>query len=47
MSGYTDNEILRLGIRTSKSEFLQKPFTAEGLCAAVKAVLGKPATTSP
>ncbi len=45
MSGYTDNEILRRGIRTSESEFLQKPFTAEALCAAVRAVLSKPSTT--
>lgn len=46
MSGYTDNEILRRGIRTSKAEFLQKPFTAETLCAAVRAVLAKPSTNS-
>jgi len=45
MSGYTDNEILRRGIRTSETEFLQKPFTAETLCAAVRAVLSKPSTT--
>ena len=45
MSGYTDNEILRRGIRTSETEFLQKPFTAEALCAAVRTVLGKPSTT--
>jgi CheY-like chemotaxis protein len=46
MSGYTDNEILRRGIRSSESEFLQKPFTAESLCAAVRAVLAKPSTKS-
>jgi CheY-like chemotaxis protein len=45
MSGYTDNEILRRGIRTSETEFLQKPFTAEALCAAVRTVLNKPSTT--
>ncbi len=45
MSGYTDNEILRRGIRTSETEFLQKPFTAEALCAAVRSVLSKPSTT--
>jgi CheY-like chemotaxis protein len=44
MSGYTDNEILLRGIRTSDTEFLQKPFTAESLRAAVKAVLDKPST---
>ena len=46
MSGYTDNEILRRGIRTSATDFLQKPFTAESLCAAVRAVLNKPSTES-
>jgi CheY-like chemotaxis protein len=46
MSGYTDNEILRRGIRTSETEFLQKPFTAESLCAAVRAVLAKPSTAT-
>ncbi|HEV7388146.1 MAG TPA: response regulator [Gemmatimonadaceae bacterium] len=44
MSGYTDNEILHRGIRTSETDFLQKPFTAESLCAAVRTVLSKPAT---
>jgi two-component system cell cycle sensor histidine kinase/response regulator CckA len=44
MSGYTDNEILRRGIRTSNAEFLRKPFTAETLCAAVRTVLAKPST---
>ena len=44
MSGYTDNEILGRGIRTSESEFLKKPFTADTLCAAVRAVLSKPST---
>ena len=46
MSGYTDNEILRRGIRTSETEFLQKPFTAEALCAAVRSVLSKPSTAT-
>jgi DNA-binding response OmpR family regulator len=46
MSGYTDNEILRRGIRTSETDFLQKPFTAESLRAAVRAVLSKPSTAS-
>jgi len=45
MSGYTDNEILRRGISMSETDFLQKPFTAEELCAAVRAVLSKPSTT--
>ena len=46
MSGYTDNEILRRGIRTSETDFLQKPFSAESLCAAVRAVLSKPSTAT-
>jgi DNA-binding NtrC family response regulator len=46
MSGYTDNEILRRGIQKSETDFLQKPFTAEALRAAVRAVLSKPATAS-
>jgi CheY-like chemotaxis protein len=44
MSGYTDNEILRRGLRSPESAFLQKPFTAETLCAAVRSVLATPAT---
>src|SRR3954469_16528195 len=44
MSGYTDNEILRRGIRAAETDFLQKPFTAESLRAAVRGVLSKPAT---
>ncbi len=46
MSGYTDNEILRRGIRTQETHFLQKPFTAEGLKAAVRAVLTQPVAVS-
>lgn len=45
MSGYTDNEILRRGIGTAETSFLQKPFTAEALLAAVKAALVKAAPT--
>ena len=43
MSGYTDNDILRRGINTSETNFLQKPFTAESLIAAVRATLTQPA----
>ena len=46
MSGYTDNEILRRGINTAETDFLRKPFTADGLCEAVRAALDKPATAS-
>jgi CheY-like chemotaxis protein len=44
MSGYTDNEILRRGIGTAETQFLQKPFTAATLKNAVKTALAKPAT---
>lgn len=46
MSGYTDNEILRRGVTTSETHFLQKPFTAAGLREAVQAALGQPAMVS-
>jgi CheY-like chemotaxis protein len=46
MSGYTDNEILRRGLRSAEAAFLQKPFTAESLRAAVRSVLSTPATRS-
>jgi CheY-like chemotaxis protein len=46
MSGYTDNELLRRGLGSPENEFLQKPFTAESLCAAVRSVLAKPSTRS-
>ena len=39
MSGYTDNEILRRGLRVEETHFLQKPFSAESLKAAVRAAL--------
>ena len=39
MSGYTDNEILRRGVRVEETHFLQKPFNAESLKAAVRAAL--------
>lgn len=46
MSGYTDNEILRRGIGTSETQFLQKPFTADELKTAVETALGGPAPAS-
>jgi CheY-like chemotaxis protein len=46
MSGYTDNEILRRGITSSQTHFLQKPFTAGGLREAVQAALSQPAMVS-
>ena len=38
-SGYTDDEIVRRGIRQAEVEFLEKPFAAGALAAKVKAVL--------
>jgi PAS domain S-box-containing protein len=39
MSGYTDDEILRRGIETAHTNFLQKPFTPDELLEAVRSVL--------
>jgi len=38
-SGYTDDEVVRRGIRQAEVEFLEKPFAAGALAAKVKAVL--------
>ena len=35
MSGYTDDEIVRRGLHDPNISFIQKPFTAENLCAVV------------
>jgi PAS domain S-box-containing protein len=39
MSGYTDDEVLRQGVRAHEVPFLQKPFTVEELTARVREVL--------
>jgi CheY-like chemotaxis protein len=39
MSGYTDDEILRRGLAVPGAAFLEKPFSAERLLAAVRAAL--------
>jgi CheY-like chemotaxis protein len=39
MSGYTDDAILRHGVLTAESAFLQKPFSAVGLSEKIHAVL--------
>jgi CheY-like chemotaxis protein len=39
MSGYTDDEVVRRGAREPEMSFLQKPFTARELAAAVRRVL--------
>jgi PAS domain S-box-containing protein len=45
-SGYTDNAIVSHGIIDMNSNFLQKPFTPDGLTAKVRAILDKHAETS-
>jgi hypothetical protein len=39
MSGYTDDDVLRRGISSAHTAFLQKPFTPAVLGAAVRAAL--------
>jgi PAS domain S-box-containing protein len=39
MSGYTDDDILRRGIRTADTHFLQKPFSPHAILAQVRALL--------
>ena len=39
MSGYTDDMVVRAGVVTDGSNFIQKPFTPEGLLARVRAAL--------
>ena len=41
MSGYTDNAILHHGILEPGINFVQKPFTVDGLVRKVRAVLDK------
>jgi two-component system, cell cycle sensor histidine kinase and response regulator CckA len=39
ISGYTDDEIVRRGVSTAKTAFLQKPFTPDALTRTVREVL--------
>jgi two-component system cell cycle sensor histidine kinase/response regulator CckA len=39
LSGYTDDAIVRHGIRSDGFAFLQKPFTSRGLADKVRTVL--------
>jgi two-component system, cell cycle sensor histidine kinase and response regulator CckA len=39
MSGYTDDEILRRGLRDDSAELIEKPFTPQGLLGKVREVL--------
>jgi len=47
MSGYTDNSIVRHGILTEGMNYVQKPFTLEGLARKVREVLDKDLTLKP
>jgi PAS domain S-box-containing protein len=46
VSGYTNDEVVRRGIRGSGTMFVQKPFTAEDLMQRVRGVLDAPAAAS-
>jgi len=41
MSGYTDNAIVQHGVLEPGIDFMQKPFTVEGLTRKVREVLDK------
>jgi len=45
MSGYTDDAIVRRGVREEGMPFLQKPFTIDALALKVREVLDEPAAT--
>jgi len=41
ISGYTDDAVVRHGVRESEAHFLQKPFSAERLLDKVREILGR------
>ena len=40
MSGYTDDDMVRHGVRDGVTAFIEKPFTVETLARKVREVLG-------
>lgn len=42
VSGYTDEEVRRLGLQPGSPNFLQKPFTVDALASKVRDLLGAP-----
>jgi DNA-binding response OmpR family regulator len=47
MSGYTDNAIVRHGVLEKGVNYIQKPFTMEGLARKVREVLDKDSDKHP
>jgi hypothetical protein len=43
MSGYSDDEILRHGVKSANTLFVQKPFSVEGLADKIREILSAPA----
>ena len=41
MSGYTDDEVVRRGVVEEGTRFLQKPFTAHAMLAAVREAIDR------
>jgi CheY-like chemotaxis protein len=45
-SGYTDDMLIRRGLRSDQVAFIAKPYSPESLALAVRAVLGRPPVPS-
>jgi hypothetical protein len=43
MSGYSDDAVLRHGVRSASAHFVQKPFSIEALAQKVRETLAQPA----
>jgi FixJ family two-component response regulator len=42
MSGYSDDEILRLGVKKAAAHFIQKPFSVDTLVHKIRQTLAQP-----